>query len=196
MGIVSLNLHHFIERRRENKKDEQIYFITLFAFFMLSAINYLFIGITDTKYLPVSFGISIGFLFFLLAAGMALIQKLKWSKPIGIIGIVYSLFYIALSQAGVFENWEMTETVNLITNGISGLVCIITLIIFGFYYFKTRMSPLLGLFLGILIPTIQFMTIIITGVDIPEIYNVILIIVINLIMFLGFKGKLDFKKRE
>jgi hypothetical protein len=187
-----LNLWHFISRRKENKKEEQIYFIILFSIFVLSGINYLFIGISDVKYIPVSYGVSIAFLFNLLAAGIALVNKTQFSKPISIVGLVYSLLYVSLAQAHLLDNWGISDSINTLTNGISGLVCIVTIIIFGYYFLKTRLSPLLGLFIGILVPFVQFMIIIISGNAIPEIYNVVLILTINLIMYLGFKGKLNF----
>ena len=196
MIIALINIIHFIKRRRESKSEAQTYFIILFVFFVLMGFNNFIIGLIEIKYTFVSYGISAALVFFLLASGMGLVQKWKWAKIVGTIGLTYSIVFISVGQADYFNTWGIDELSIQINQIVSTVITIISLFILGYYLIKTRLSPLVGLFFGILFPTIQFIIVIISGNPLNDAVNVSIIFVVNVIMYLGFKGKLTFMEKQ
>ena len=72
-----------------------------------------------------------------------------------------------------------------------GVTTSTTDVILLYFLVKTRLSSVLGLFLGILIPTILGPFQIVLQI-IPESVMKLSYLVINIILYLGFKGKLNF----
>ena len=75
---------------------------------------------------------------------------------------------------------------------LSGSLSIFGVIILFTFFIKTKLSPLFGLFLGMFIPLVVF----IISFWIPAIVENIpasyMLIIMNILMYLGFQGKLDF----
>ena len=193
--MAFINMLHFILRRKESKSEAQIYFIILFVFFMLFGLNNIMIGIQESKYLFVSYGISVVLVSFLFACGLALIQKTKWSRAIGSAGLIYSLLFISLGQSHLFESWGVEELAITVNQAVTTIITVVSLIIIGYFLIKTRLSPLLGLFFGNLLPFTYFLIVIISGVPLNDTINVTILLLVNIFMFLGFKGKLSFFER-
>ena len=189
--MAFLNLVHLILKYRENKRTEQIYFMLIFVVFIISGINQIIREISGNYNSEINLTIAIGIAFFILASGISLVSKPKLAKFIAFLGIFVCLFYYIGISLNLFEEANIDQYITISIFIVMAVTTSTTDIILLYFLVKTRLSSVLGLFLGILIPTILGPFQIVLHI-IPESVMKLSYLVINIILYLGFKGKLNF----
>ena len=161
LGLIltaGLNLIHFLRKRRETKSEIQIYFMSLFILFIINGIIGIIDSIIEQENRDIAMGISVLFVILVLAAGLSLQNKMVWARILALgLGFI-SFLYLLGGIIGIFATWEVDEILFTIMTIVCAFSSLIGLIFLFYFYYKTRLSPLFGLFLGILIPTIFFIT--------------------------------------
>lgn len=190
--VAGLNLFFFILKRQKGKKEEQIYFMGLFIGFILSGTVRFISAILEADNSEINMGVSTLVTVFLLASGFALMKQLKFAKIISIIGGLIAIIYSLGVIIGLFSMLNIADQMFSIMAAISGIFSISTSIILGYFFFKTKISPLLGLFIGIALPTIVFILSFAFPTVLTDIVIVYMLIFVNIVIYLGFQNKLNF----
>lgn len=182
-----VNLNHFAKKRRIKKKEAQIHLIILFVFFVLAGFNFVMVGITENENLWITFGIANILITFLFTSGLAITEMYKLARSVGLLAIVFNLVNSALGMAHVYG--ELDISILTITAGLSLITTIIALTVLGILLKKTRLSPIAGLFYGVLVMLISAIFTILIPV-IPNEVNMLVFIIMEIVIYIGFLGKL------
>lgn len=189
---ASMNGVYFIKKRQQKKDLSQLFLLSLYLIFAIFAILRIIISLTEINMDHFFITLSLTFTSLLLSAGLSLEQKYLAAKLVTSIGIFIAIIYLLILFIIAPNNPDFGENAYFTMLAISGILTISGDIILFKFFIKSKLSALLGLFLGMLIPTIVFLIAIVVPAiaeDIPATYMLILI---NIIMYLGFTDKLNF----
>lgn len=180
------NLMHFINRIRKTHRKEQIFFIELFIMYLVSEAYFLIALIENTELPLTSYMVGSIIILLFVAIAFVLVLKIRIAVFFNFFGIIYGSFYVYGETSGFFINNNIDSyTTTLI---LMQIFSVLGLIVVGYYFIKTRLSPLLGLFIVQIIGVILG----ITGFLGDLLGQLVYTLFANITMFLGFKGKLNF----
>lgn len=196
MVISIWNFYYFVKKYIVQKEQIQLYMLILFFVYILLGLDRLISCFTESLILTDILGFSILLTALVLSTGFSMAQWEKASKIFSISFLAISIFYIIGVYSGLFVIWNLDNFFNTLIISLSGILSITGVIFLGIYWGRTKLSPLLGLFIGILIPVIFRILVVVNLIDSTIISTTYIDFLMNLAMYLGFNNFLKFKKKE
>jgi hypothetical protein len=182
-----MNISHLSKKRKQNPREEQLYLLTVFIVFIISSVTHLITGISELSNEYFNISISLIACFAIFATATSFTNNLKLARFYLTIGLIIGIVFDIGHFSGLYEQFgfeEISITIALIIMTIFSIISSITIL---YYLVKTRISQILGLFIGIFIPTILG----IANIT-DDNYLILTYVIVNIVIYSGFKGKLKF----